>query len=133
MSKYNAKKVEYDGHIFDSIVERDYYIYLQRNRLIERIELQPRYELIPAFKKQRKMEYIADFEVTYTDGTTEVIDIKGMATETAKVKAKLFRYLYQDKSLIWICRAPKYYQEQHGTEWIEYEELKKVRRQRKKG
>jgi len=69
MSKYNAKKVEYDGHIFDSIVERDYYIYLQRNGLIEHIELQPRYELIPAFKKQRKMEYIADFEITYTDGT----------------------------------------------------------------
>lgn len=133
MSKYNAKKVEYDGHIFDSIVERDYYIFLKRNGLIERIELQPRYELIPAFKKQRKMEYIADFEITYTDGTTEVIDIKGMATETAKVKAKLFRYLYQDKSLIWICRAPKYYQEEHDTEWIEYEELKKVRRQRKKG
>ena len=133
MSKYNAKKVEYDGHIFDSIVERDYYIFLKRNGLIEHIELQPRYELIPAFKKQRKMEYIADFEITYIDGTTEVIDIKGMATETAKVKAKLFRYLYQDKSLIWICRAPKYYQEEHDTEWIEYEELKKVRRQRKKG
>lgn len=133
MSKYNAKKVEYDGHIFDSIVERDYYIYLKYNGLIEHIELQPRYELIPAFKKQRKMEYIADFEVTYIDGTVEVIDIKGMATETAKVKAKLFRYLYQDKSLIWICRAPKYYQEEHDTEWIEYEELKKVRRQRKKG
>lgn len=133
MSKYNAKKVEYDGHIFDSIVERDYYIYLKLNGLIEHIELQPRYELIPAFKKQRKMEYIADFEVTYLDGTVEVIDIKGMATETAKVKAKLFRYLYQDKSLIWICRAPKYYQEEHDTEWIEYEELKKVRRQRKKG
>ncbi|UBH21593.1 DUF1064 domain-containing protein [Macrococcus armenti] len=133
MSKYNAKKVEYDGHIFDSIVERDYYVYLKRNTLIEHIELQPRYELIPAFKKQRKMEYIADFEVTYTDGTVEVIDIKGMATETAKVKAKLFRYLYQDKTLIWICRAPKYYQQEHNTEWIDYEELKKVRRKRKKG
>ena len=77
--------------------------------------------------KKEKARGVSDFEVTYTDGTTEVIDIKGMATETAKVKAKLFRYLYQDKSLIWICRAPKYYQEQHGTEWIEYEELKKVR------
>lgn len=132
MSKYNAKKVEYDGYIFDSIVERDYYIYLQNHSMVENIELQPRYELVPAFNKQRKMEYIADFEVTYTNGSVEVIDIKGMATETAKVKAKLFRYMYQDKTLIWICRAPKYYQEQHGAEWIDYDELKKVRRQRKK-
>ncbi|WP_414052919.1 DUF1064 domain-containing protein [Macrococcus animalis] len=133
MSKYNARKVECDGHVFDSIVEKDYYEYLKGNSTVMDFVLQPRYELIPAFGKQRKSEYIADFEVYYTDGTIEVVDIKGMATDTAKLKAKLFRYKYQDKTLKWICRAPKYYANEKGVDWIEYEELKKVRKQRKKG
>lgn len=35
MSKYNSKKVNYDGHTFDSIVERDYYIHLQNQGMVE--------------------------------------------------------------------------------------------------
>ena len=56
MSKYNAKKVEYKGIVFDSTVECDYYQYLERNLGDEYdyIELQPRYELIPKVNKQRK-------------------------------------------------------------------------------
>ena len=48
-----------------------------------------------------------------------MIDVKGMATDTAKLKAKLFRYKYPDVMLTWICKAPKY----TGLEWIEYDEL----------
>ena len=55
-----------------------------------------------------------------------MIDVKGMATDTAKLKAKLFRYKYPDVMLTWICKAPKY----TGLEWIEYDELIKVRRKR---
>ena len=58
----------------------------------------------------------------------KVIDVKGMATTTAKLKAKLFRYKYPDVKLTWICKAPKY----TGLEWIEYDELIKVRRKRKR-
>ena len=48
MSKYNAKKVEYKGIVFDSKVECDYYQYLERNLGDEydHIELQPRYESV---------------------------------------------------------------------------------------
>ena len=55
--------------------------------------------------------------------------MKGMATTTAKLKAKLFRYKYPEVKLTWICKAPKY----TGLEWIEYDELIKVRRKRENG
>ncbi|MEB5628948.1 DUF1064 domain-containing protein [Staphylococcus capitis] len=131
MSKYNAKKVEYKGIVFDSKVECEYYQYLEKKMngvTYNRIEIQPRYELIPKFGNQRKTEYIADFALYLDNDLIEVIDVKGMATTTAKLKAKLFRYKYPDVKLTWICKAPKY----TGLEWIEYDELIKVRRKRKR-
>ncbi|MDO0953440.1 DUF1064 domain-containing protein [Mammaliicoccus sciuri] len=131
MSKYNAKKIKYKGITFDSTVECDFYKFLEKQINVgkfDHIEIQPRYELIPKIDKQRKTEYIADFALWKNDELIEVIDVKGMATETAKLKAKLFRYKYPDVKLTWICKAPKY----TGKEWIEYDDLKKVRRERKK-
>lgn len=131
MSKYNARKVEYKGIVFDSKVECEYYQYLEKKMngvTYNRIEIQPRYELIPKFGDQRKTEYIADFALYLDSDLIEVIDVKGMATTTAKLKAKLFRYKYPEVKLTWICKAPKY----TGLEWIEYEELIKVRRKRKR-
>nr|DAX45354.1 MAG TPA: Endonuclease [Caudoviricetes sp.] len=130
MSKYNSKKVEYKGVTFDSKVECDYYQYLERNlgNEYDHIELQPRYELIPKVNKQRKTEYIADFALWKDNKLLEVIDVKGMPTEVAKLKAKIFRDKYPNIKLTWICKAPKY----TGLEWIEYDELIKVRRKRKR-
>ncbi|MBF8049250.1 DUF1064 domain-containing protein [Staphylococcus capitis] len=131
MSKYNVKKVEYKGIVFDSKVECEYYQYLEKKMngvTYNRIEIQPRYELIPKFGDQRKTEYIADFALYLDSDLIEVIDVKGMATTTAKLKAKLFRYKYPEVKLTWICKAPKY----TGLEWIEYDELIRVRRKRKR-
>jgi len=130
VSKYNSKKVEYKGVTFDSKVECDYYQYLERNlgEEYDYIELQPRYELIPKVNKQRKTEYIADFALFKDDVLVEVIDVKGMPTEVAKLKAKIFRDKYPNIKLTWICKAPKY----TGLEWIEYDELIRVRRKRKR-
>ncbi|HDD6646965.1 TPA: DUF1064 domain-containing protein, partial [Staphylococcus aureus] len=55
MSKYNAKKVEYKGIVFDSKVECEYYQYLESNMNgtnYDRIEIQPKFELQPKFGKQ---------------------------------------------------------------------------------
>lgn len=130
MSKYNSKKVEYKGVVFDSKVECDFYQHLERNlgKEYDHIELQPRYELIPKFDNQRKTEYIADFALWKDNTLLEVIDVKGMPTEVAKLKAKMFRYQNREVTLTWICKAPKY----TGLEWITYEELIKVRKKRKK-
>ncbi|MDW8564681.1 DUF1064 domain-containing protein [Staphylococcus shinii] len=131
MSKYNAKKVEYKGIVFDSMVECEYFKHLETRKFIDGfdyIQIQPRYELIPKIGKQRKTEYVADFALWNDDKLIEVIDVKGMATDTAKLKAKLFSYKYPEIKLTWICKAPKYLK----TDWVEYEELKRARRERKK-
>ncbi|HBC4207049.1 TPA: DUF1064 domain-containing protein, partial [Staphylococcus aureus] len=50
MSKYNAKKVEYKGIVFDSKVECEYYQYLESNMNgtnYDHIEIQPKFELQP--------------------------------------------------------------------------------------
>lgn len=57
MSKYNNKKVELDGHVFDSKAEADYYSGLkirQATGEITSFELQPRFTLQPAFIKNGK-------------------------------------------------------------------------------
>ncbi|GAA0115262.1 DUF1064 domain-containing protein [Clostridium senegalense] len=136
MSKYNAQKIVVDGITFDSKAESQFYEHLKDLKAKEKIlnfELQPRYLLTPSFKKlgknYRKAEYVADFLIYHLDGSLEVIDIKGLATETAKLKAKLFNYKYPNLKLTWLVRNLKY----SKTGWIEYDELAKLRRKNKKG
>ena len=134
--KYNAKKTVVDGISFDSKAEAEYYIhlkYLQSINIVRSFYLQPIINIIPNFKYEgktiRKMDYRLDFKVEYTDGTTEYIDIKGMATTDAKMKLKLARYFNQDKKITWISRSLKY-----GDDfgWIEFDELQKKRREAKR-
>ena len=47
--RINHKKVVYEGIEFDSLTERDYYIFLKQQPDIIDIELQPVYELIKPF------------------------------------------------------------------------------------
>ena len=129
-TKYKSKKVEIDGHIFDSKIEARYYKqlkWLQDNDQILFFRLQPRYLLQEAFRKNgktfRKIEYIADFEVHHKDGSIEVIDVKGYQTPVFKIKRKLFEYKYPHKlSLIT-------YKKEYG--WIELDELEKRKAKKK--
>jgi hypothetical protein len=131
-TKYNSKKIEVDGHVFDSKIEARYYEHLKRLEKAGEIlffRLQPRYLLQPAFKKDgktyRKIEYIADFEVHHTDGTIEVVDVKGYETEAFKIKKKLFNKIYPHK-LSLITYVKKY------GGWIDLDRLKELRKQAKK-
>lgn len=101
--KFKNKKVEYKGILFDSMLERDYYIELlrlQKKGTVKSVELQPSFELIPRFKRHgkthRPMTYTADFEVEYEDGTVEIIDTKGVQTEPFRIKRKLLEYQNED-------------------------------------
>src|SRR5690554_128886 len=105
-SKYNNQKTMVDGIKFDSKKEAEYYCQLKLLKQAGKIKdygLQPRYELQPAFKKNgkkyRAITYIADFVITNNDGTTEVVDIKGVETQVFKIKRKLFEYKYPDLNL----------------------------------
>jgi len=105
-SKYNNQKTIVDGIKFDSKKEAEYYCQLKLLKQAGKIKdyrLQPRYELQPAFekngKKYRAITYIADFAIINNDGTTEVVDIKGVETQVFKIKKKLFEYMYPDLKL----------------------------------
>ena len=77
-------------------------------------------------KAVRAITYVADFVLEYSDGHIEIIDVKGMATNEALMKRKLFQYKYPLETLIWIS-----YSKQDGG-WIDFYQLQKLRRERKK-
>lgn len=134
-SKYGAKKIVIDGITFDSKDEATYYQYLLKQKAQGKIlnfELQPKYELQPAFKKNgktyRAITYAPDFLVYHLDGSEELIDVKGMSTQQGEMRKKMFDYKYPELKLTWVARSLKY-----GIDgWIEYDELKKKRRENKK-
>lgn len=104
MNKYGAKKVTIDGIVFDSISEGRYYNHLldlMHDGVVESFEMQKPYTLLDKFahpktgKTIRAIKYIPDFEVIYTDGRVEVVDVKGMQLPEFKIKAKLFMFRYQ--------------------------------------
>lgn len=86
-SKYKAKKTNIDGHSFDSEKEANYYEELKIRLRVGEIRgfcIQPTFILAPNLK------YKADFIVFNNDGTTEIIDVKGMKTKEYIVKKKVF-------------------------------------------
>ncbi|PEN90108.1 hypothetical protein CN553_22140 [Bacillus cereus] len=133
MSKYNNKKVHLDDFVFASKTEAKYYedlkIRLHKGE-IQGFERQPVFHLQPAFQKQDKsfqaITYVADFLVYLPNGDIEVIDIKGMVTETFNVKRKLFEYKYPHLQLILLKHVKK-----HGG-FITLDEYNKLRRAEKR-
>lgn len=131
--KYNSKKVIIDGHRFASKDEANFYLHLlekKRDCEIKDFSMQIPYELQPAFKKNgktiRKITYTPDFEVYHWDGSTEVIDVKGMITSDFALKAKIFEYKFPEKELTLM----KYVQKYGG--WISTDEWYKKNKQAKK-
>lgn len=87
MNKYHNKKTVLDGIKFDSTKEANRYAELtlmSKAGAISRLELQPRFELLPAFelrgKKYRKCEYVADFGY-FEDGVYIIEDVKSAFTK----------------------------------------------------
>lgn len=58
--------------------------------------------------KTSAITYSADFSVTYKDGHTEIIDVKGMETESFKIKRKLFEFKYPHLTLKMIKKGDHY-------------------------
>jgi len=92
--KYNNKRVLVDGILFDSQKEADYYSELKlqlKAGTIKGFCRQPEFILVEGFVGRKPVTYKADFIIFYPDGTAEIIDTKGMETETFKLKKKLFQ------------------------------------------
>ena len=138
MSKYNAKKTRYKNIIFDSIAEADFYKMLLKEEEkgnVGEIVLQPSFRLQDGYnhngKKVKPINYKADFMFKdLINNKIIVIDVKGMATEVANLKRKMFNYLFgKELDLIWVVKDKKY-----GNKYgfIEYEKLKKLKKTNKK-
>lgn len=140
-SKYNTAqkkkdKPNIDGYVFDSKDEAEYYLVLkdwQDEGHIKCLRVHPVFELQPKFKKNgvshRSIKYEADFSYFSVhdiecDGEI-VVDVKGVATETAKLKRKMFEFTHPKKELDWVSYTKK-------TGFIAYDELKKNRKANKK-
>ena len=100
-SKYNNRKVTFQGLTFDSKKEFEYYLILkdkEKRGLVFNIKRQVPLEIQPAFTdktgvKHRAINYKAD--CVYTDrvsGKVRYIDVKGFKTEVYKLKKKLLAY-----------------------------------------
>lgn len=118
---------------FMSKLERQFYedivLVGMNDGSIKKYELQVKYQLQPAFKYREEtvlaINYISDFDIYYSDGRFVVIDVKGMATADAKIKAKLYKHVYPDIDFKWMSHT-------QATGWTEYSELQKLRREKKK-
>lgn len=111
-SKYNAKKTEYKGMIFDSKRELKRYQELEALEEageIKNLQRQVKFVLIPAQREadtvgvkggvkkgkviERECAYTADF-VYEEDGEKVVEDSKGFKTKDYSIKRKLMLYVY---------------------------------------
>ena len=107
-NKYNAQKTTVCGRTFDSRREAEYYLELLARKQageVVRIGFQPKYTLLSAFKdnegnRQRAVTYTADFFVTFADGHSEVIEVKGVRTRDYLLRKKLFLHMMRDTDII---------------------------------
>ena len=117
-SKYGAKKVEYNGMVFDSKRECRRYKeleILQQIGAISELRTQVKFVLIPAQREpsseaykrgqkkgqpkdgkviEQECSYYADFDYIEKDGTHVVEDVKGMKTKEYIIKRKLMLYIH---------------------------------------
>ena len=107
-NKYNARKTTVCGHTFDSRREAEIYLDLLSQKQhggIIRIGFQPSYTLLAGFKdntgkNQKPITYTADFFVTYADGHSEVIEVKGVKTRDYLLRKKLFLHMMRETDIV---------------------------------
>lgn len=142
-TKFNVSKDRekrtYEGILFDSVMELRYYrdviLPQMRSGRIKYCERQKQYVLQPKFHNGNKwvqpILYDADFYIEYDDGSNEVIDIKGYADSTARLKRKMFWYVYPELTYRWVGYSKIDGNEENGG-WCEFEYINEQRAQRKK-
>ena len=119
---------------FMSKLEKQFYeeivVVGMKDGTLKDYKLQQKYLLQPSFKyfgkTVREINYISDFDLYYSNGDFVVVDSKGLGTADAKIKAKLFKFKYPNIDFKWMSYTK-------ATGWIEYDDLQKYRRDKKKG
>jgi len=109
-SKYFAKRVEYDGIVFDSKLEAARYKILKRHEEageITDLEVQVDFPCVITVEgKDKKIcSYVADFRYK-RDGEVVVEDTKGIITQVFTLKKKLVEALYPGLKIL-IVKDPR--------------------------
>lgn len=95
-TKYNAKKVEYNGLTFDSKLELTIWQYLEqlvKDGEITNLDRQVKFEVLPKNNLYRAVIYVADFVFEYRN-VKIFADAKGMILPEFKLKQKMFYAKY---------------------------------------
>jgi len=88
--KYNASKVESDGHSFSSKLELAVYGLLKMRKLageIKEIQVQAHCYLTEA-----RILYIPDFRCVMADGSELYVEAKGYETDVYRIKCRLWKH-----------------------------------------
>jgi len=101
-NKFNNRKTEYNGFVFDSKKEAEHAQVLDFSRSARNEK-----QRVEAYRKQvpyviningkKICTYLADFVVQYGDKRIEVQDVKGFKTDIYKLKKKLVEAVYNIK------------------------------------
>ena len=102
-NKFGAEATTIQGIRFDSKAEAERYMVLkdeERRGKIEDLQIQVRFNLLPAQGKERPVDYIADF-VYIRDGSRVVEDVKSGPTKTREfvLKRKMMLFFHGIKVL----------------------------------
>lgn len=143
-SKYGVDQTEkgiekrtYNGEVYDSLTELLFLREVIEPKVgsgeIVKWERQVKFTLQEGFtykgKRVLPIYYIADYVIYWNDRKRTIVDVKGRADQTSKLKKKIFLHKYPDEDYVWVCRSIKYGDENH---WILYDDLEKIRREEKK-
>ena len=94
--KFRARAVKTENGFFSSKSEHEFFLHL--------IEMQKANEVLfflmqVPIKLPGNTKLVVDFQVFYTNGTVEFIDVKGMETEVFKIKKREVEAIYPFKIL----------------------------------
>ena len=105
-NKYGAKKKEYNGRLYMSKGEASYARELNfRKSAGEITDIVPQFRLPLDVNGYHICNYIVDFKVTLPDGTVELHEYKGFATEVFRIKWKLCEAIWGEKYKLVLIKA----------------------------
>lgn len=95
--KFHAVPCKADEFNFSSKAERAYY---QKLKLLQKAGEIIFFLMQVPFHLPGKTKYIVDFQVFYSDGTVDFVDVKGVETEVFKLKKRQVEEIYPIKITI---------------------------------
>lgn len=95
--KFHAIPCKADDINFSSKAERAYYIKLKMLQITGEVLF---FLMQVPFRLPGKTKYVVDFQVFYSDGTVDFVDVKGVETEVFKLKKRQVEEIYPIKITI---------------------------------